>query len=427
MSPRRLQGGNPASTLAKVGVLRKRVLGSLGACALACGFDASGVGGSGQLGDTTSESVDATTAGNDDAVSDPAGDAASNAETPDSGPDDATDSIGTTGGSGCGDWWHPAWTRRRAVTIQEQAIDKALPAVPALVLLNPDRIDYGATQVGGNDLRFVTEAGTVLPHEIETWVQDEISYVWLQLPEVAAQGDPQPRITMYYGNAAAANEATPHAVWDSGFVSVHHLKDTADSTNNGHHAISSTPPTAAAGWVGGAQRFDGVDDQLTLMGEPAYDFTTTLTVEAWIRVESFDLYYQAIVTKGDDAWRLHREDYTDFIGFGTDTAATNDNFPGMTSVNDGEWHYVVAVLGMEDKRLYVDGAPDGNVPYTGPLRVTDHDVMIGENQQTPVRFFDGDIDEVRISSVARGRGWIGVQYRSMNDELLAYGGEETCP
>lgn len=411
-----------------MGVLRKGALGSLSAFALACGFDTSGQGGSGQLGETTSMPTDATSGDAPTSLTDPAGDdAASNADAPESaGPEDSG-AVDTTGGVTCPDWWHPSWTRRRAITIQEQVIDKALPAVPALVLLDTTRIDYGATQVGGNDLRFVSEAGTVLPHEIETWAPGQLSYVWLQLPEVAAQGEPQPRVTMYYGNPAAANEGTPQAVWEPGFVSVHHLKGTEDSTANGHHGASATPPLAVSGWVGGAQSFDGVDDQITLMGEPAYDFTTTLTVEAWIRVEMFDRYYQAIVTKGDDSWRLHREEYQPVVGFGTDTASTNDNMPGLTAVDDGEWHYVVAVLGLEDKRLYVDGVPDSNMPYVGPLRVTDYEVMIGENQQSPGRFFHGDIDEVRISSVARGRAWIGVQYHSMNDELLAYAPEETCP
>jgi hypothetical protein len=420
-----------------VGLLRNAArgnaaLGWSSALVLACGFDPSGVGGSGQIGDTTTVPSDSTWADVDDSVSasDPAGDdAASNtAGTDSAGPEDGVDSLDSTGGPVCDDWWKSAWTRRREVVVQEQPIEQAIPDVPALVLLNPDRIEYGATQIGGNDLRFVTDTNVVLPHEVETWSQDQVSYVWLRLPEVAAQGSPQPKIWMYYGNPGAANEAMPQQVWDAGFVSVHHLRGHDDSTVNGHDGASGTPPVAVPGWIGGAQRFDGVDDQLTLMGESAYDFTDALTVEAWIRVESFDLYYQAIVTKGDDAWRLHREATSSVIGFGTDTDTTaDDNFPGVTPVNDGEWHYVVAVLGSDEKRLFVDGVSDGTMPYVSSLRLTDHDVMIGENQQNVGRFFDGDIDEVRISSVSRGRGWIGVQHTSMNDELLEYGPEETCP
>jgi hypothetical protein len=417
-----------------VGLVRTDVLGSLGACALACGFDASGIGSSGDLADTSSASGMATLEhGGDDAmdasgIDDGALDTNDDAPGTEGGPTEGSGADETVGGNICGDWWNPAWTRRREVILGDTGVEAALMDVPVLVLLEPRDIDYAATQIGGTDLRFVDSAGQVLDHEIESWTPDDASFVWLRVPVLSPMDQPQPRIEMYYGNASAADEKTPQDAWEPGFVSVHHMSSWLDATANGHHGESATPPSAGEGWIAGGGGFDGYDDYLKLVGESSYDLADAVTIEAWIRVANFDSWYDAIVTKGDDAWRLHREGYTDFVGFGTDTATTdNDNLAGMISVNDGQWHYVVAVFGGGEKRLYVDGVPDTSVAYVGPLKLSDHDVLFGENQQSMYRFFEGDMDEVRISSVARGRPWIHVQTLSMNNELLDYGSEETCP
>ena len=411
------------------------MLGAFGAAILACGFDTSGIGSSGDVADsgTTSGmpgSEDGDAAGTQPSDSDDGEIDSDDDDSAEADDDPSADSGAdeTTGGEICVDWWNPAWTRRREVMLGQTDLASALMDVPVLVRLAADRIDYTATQIGGTDLRFVDTSGKALEYEIETWDPEDDSYVWLRVPVVAPMGEAQARIVMYYGNPAAPDDDTPQDVWEPGFVSVHHMRALMDATANAHHGESPTPPSAVEGWIGGAGGFDGYDDHVKLTGEPAYDLQDAITIEAWIRVESFDVWYQAIVTKGDDSWRLHREAYTDDVGFGTNVlAGYNDNLAGMVSVNDGQWHYVVAVFGAGEKQIFVDGVLDNSVKYAGPLRLSDYDVLIGENQQNQYRFFEGDIDEVRISSVARSRGWIALQARSMNDELLDLGPEETCP
>ncbi len=52
-----------------------------------------------------------------------------------------------------------------------------------------------------------------------------------------------------------------------------------------------------------------LDDFVSIPNESQFDITGSITVSAWIRVESFTKSWQAIVTKGDRAWRLHRARY----------------------------------------------------------------------------------------------------------------------
>jgi biopolymer transport protein ExbB len=232
-------------------------------------------------------------------------------------------------------------------------------------------------------------------------------------------------VDMYYGNPDAPPTSDGPATWATDYVSVHHLHGLTDATGSGHDASSQLPPTNTTGLVAGAQYFDGNDDFLTLAGEGDYDFATELTAEAWIRVEAFDVDWQAIVNKGDDAWRLQRALNTSAINFGSDPP--NHNLNGTAPVDDGQWHHVAIVYGAGIKRIYVDGTQDVEAPLAGPLTDTDADVTLGSNVDAGGRNFFGAIDEVRISSVARSRDYFEWQRASVGlPGVVAVGAEQSC-
>lgn len=422
-----------------MGTVPHRLCPALALVLVGCQFDASGVGGddgglgegtvsatdptmpgtsSGGPGTTTGAMTDATTGTTTEP--DPTG-ADTIGPIPDLGPSDTTDvDDTTTGGAPCAeDWWDPQWTRRRTVQIDGDGLIGASDMV-VLLRLDPSRIDYAQAKADGADLR-VLDGNTELPLEIERWSPSEVSTVWVRLPALAAAGT---TVTMYYGNPAAASASDGPATWPDDYVSVHHLQDFADATGAGHDAASPTPPSAIDGLLAGAHAFDGVDDGLVLAGESAYDFTTALSVEAWIRVTAFDATWQAMVTKGDDAWRMQRYLDSAFVSFGSDP--NDDNLDGDDPVDDGVFHHVAIVYGAGVKRVYVDGVQDDEGALAGPIATTNADVSIGDNVQVDGREFSGIIDEVRISSVARDPGYFAWQFASMQDGLATFGAEQSC-
>ena len=151
---------------------------------------------------------------------------------------------------------------------------------------------------------------------------------------------------------------------------------------------------------GYALDFDGTDDFVSLPNESSFDFTTAMTVEAWIKVGVFDKGWQAIVTKGDAAWRLHRYNTSDNISFGTG-GLSNTDLQGTTNVNDGQWHHVACVFDGSTKILYVDGKLDASIAVTGTIATSNAAVYFGENSEATSRHFNGSIDEVRIWDDAR--------------------------
>ncbi|MCX6924287.1 MAG: LamG domain-containing protein, partial [Verrucomicrobia bacterium] len=123
------------------------------------------------------------------------------------------------------------------------------------------------------------------------------------------------------------------------------------------------------------------------------------SIACWIKVAAFDKSWQAIVTKGDSSWRVHRGGGSDHIGFGT-SGLSNQDLEGSKNVNDGQWHFVVALYDGSTKAIYVDGALDVAVSVTGTLAQNAYPVLIGENAQATGRFFNGNIDEVVLYNKA---------------------------
>jgi hypothetical protein len=166
--------------------------------------------------------------------------------------------------------------------------------------------------------------------------------------------------------------------------------------------------------------FDGSEDYVALGSEGSFDFADQMTIEAWLNVDSFPYDWTAIVTKGDNAWKLHAQD-NGKIYFSVDggNAAIS-----TYSVEGIGWVHVAGVAVGTNLYLYLNGKLDNTASYDGSFDVGNHAVYIGENAQSTGRYFDGLMDEVRIWSDDRSVNEIRQNmYRELNgdeDGLVAY-------
>jgi biopolymer transport protein ExbB len=320
------------------------------------------------------------------------------------------------------DWWNASWSHRRLITIDTTKLDTKLAgypltSFPVLVKLTPATIDYSAVKSDGSDLRFVLPGQTTpLSYDLDTFASGGTSLVWVRIPSLTTAAT-QP-LFVYHGNPTATATTSGADVFGDSNISVHHLgADYSDATGHPHTGTpAGNPMTISDSPLGGARHFNGTTDYVTLPNEGDYDFfvaPSRLTVSAWIRVTAFNLQFQAIVTKGDTSWRLQRDDTSDHLEFGTTSGTNNDNEVGKTNVNNNQWHQAAVVCDGLKKLLYVDGAQDATGNYNLELDQNNELVAIGHNSQGSTgsgRFWDGDIDEVRISSIARAPAWIGAEY-----------------
>jgi len=173
-----------------------------------------------------------------------------------------------------------------------------------------------------------------------------------------------------------------------------------DFSGNGHSGTLYNGPTwrPSVGQINGALEFDGADDYVEVRNESNFDITSRITVAAWIKVNAFTMSFQAIVTKGDRAWRIQRYASTNYIEFACTGLSHNSygNVIGDISVNDGQWYHVAGVYNGSAIYLYVDGTLNASAASSGTINTNDYKVMLGENAQQRNRYWNGLIDDVRI-------------------------------
>lgn len=203
---------------------------------------------------------------------------------------------------------------------------------------------------------------------------------------------------------ALAWASTPSSV-SSGLIAQWLLDETGgttavDSSGNGHDGTYTNGVTLGnsgpyLGPGANAAGFDGFNDYVAIPNESAFDITNEITVSAWIKVDQFDATWQAIIAKGDSAWRFSRYANSDTLHFACSGLST-DQVNGSISVNDGRWHHIAGVYTGSSLRLYVDGQLDTSVSSSGTISTNNYDVAIGLNGQVSGREFDGDIYDVRV-------------------------------
>jgi len=349
-------------------------------------------------------------------------------------------------------WWGTGSNHRRKLTLGSAApLNNDVNNAPILIRLDDAaNIDFDKISPGGADIRFTDAASNELKYEIENWDDaNQVGEIWVNVPVVLASSDTS--IFMYYDNPLASYDQLPadeSAVWDSSFIVVHHLNETdidggfddiKDSTANGNDGTTSglDPSDRVGAAVAGGFRFndDDFDNSIRLGNNDTFDPTASFTIEAWLKP------YSAPVASSHYTFFSRRApntpgSFSAAVGSwaGTDTVLTvatyTDSWNSSYSTGElpiNEWSYVAVVYGDSSTiDFYIDGAFDSSDTYTKPTSTTGLQQLIGIAQLTdPLFDFQGEIDELRISTGDRTADWIKLQNLSMSDTLVTFECEET--
>ena len=124
-----------------------------------------------------------------------------------------------------------------------------------------------------------------------------------------------------------------------------------------------------------------------------------LTVELWVRTSATS--YAQVFTAGFINCFLAVQNNGNGFDFGIGDGSNWEILtvqPGAGLVNDGQWHYVAATYDGEAMRLYLDGTAIGEMPASTTL-ASPGDYKVGGRPANT--FLEGDMDEVRLSDIAR--------------------------
>lgn len=292
--------------------------------------------------------------------------------------------------------------------------------LPQLLRLTWDEADilFKGCNENGDDFRIIdTGTTTALEYHIKTWDKvNKIIEIWFASP-LNING--VLRVYEIYGknhSAPSLSSITLFADWHSRYAMTElvsksknngSLGDTAANEATWQGNTNSRRGTGATGIRGvssKALRMDGAGDYLDVPIESNFDYKSCAAVFCRFRVDSFTNSWQALITKGDNEWRLHRNNANDAIAFTcsglTTTIAIND-----TAVDDGEWHSALGLYNGVTIAIYIDGDLNGassELASTGNIAVAADAVKIGRNKDVTNRDWDGDIEDARIVGAVTG-------------------------
>jgi len=328
----------------------------------------------------------------------------------------------------------PDYQYRKSLVVDNTKIQSSEVDFPVLVELSSSNFDFSHAKSDGTDIRFTLSDGTTLlkfERELHDSGSEEAVY-WVKIPAVSSSVDTT--IYIYYGYPSASDGEDAVNVWDSDFEAVSHFTDLTtlyvkDSTVNNHtlKKWSFNRPLEASGLIDKAQSFTGVEDYIRFQDDADFELQY-LTIEFWAQTNDYNDSNNGGVTKGSVFGAVG--DYSYSLNFDNDVATgsvtdATTAYSTSTSIDDNNKHKWTLTFDGSNVRLYKDNALVDTTAFSGSISYskTFEQLLVG-GRVTPIYSFDGLIDEVRISKVARSTSWISASFYSENDTLLAYGAEE---
>lgn len=191
--------------------------------------------------------------------------------------------------------------------------------------------------------------------------------------------------------------------------------DSSSNANNENPVrtgvTTTTPYSTSQGNFSKALVFDGSNDVLPIPDAATLDFdaTTDFTVEAWVKTTS---------TSAGDIVSKRTNDASDgyalkFVANGTVSGVVDGALGSVTvttvvTINDGKWHHVALAVDRNGSgdivgaKIYIDGVERATGAQAGADTLANAAKLgIGGNSNIPGNYFNGWIDEVRISNTLR--------------------------
>jgi arylsulfatase A-like enzyme len=316
---------------------------------------------------------------------------------------------------------YPGWRHSGTLHILTTEAGADLPAstvlegFPLLVRLNRDFFDFRQAKARGEDIRFATASGRTLPCQVTEWDPAQgTASIWVQLPMI--RGQEQRELRLYWGNPNAGADATPVFDASNGYLSVWHLgDDVRDET--GTLEMRDEGTTIVPGLIGRARHFAG--GQGITGGENILNYPTgnaPHSTEAWVRLERANTTLFGWGNEGGGRGSKVRMQVRSPAHLHIDSDFCDVNGDGRLPF--GEWIHILHTYDGREGRIYINGHPDGvatrHLDIKSPARLW----IGGWYGQYD---FVGDIDEARISLVARSADWARMEYESQKPFQSAVG------
>jgi len=188
----------------------------------------------------------------------------------------------------------------------------------------------------------------------------------------------------------------------TGLVAAYYFDDgsgttVADGSGNAMNG-TVTGATWVAGHSGSALSFNGTNNWVTIADANFLDFTTGMTIEAWVNPKSLT-GWQAVVMKeraGGLAYALYSSDDTNKPPAGyVNVGGSDRSAGGAATIPLNAWTHLATTYDGTSLRIYVNGTLVTTTAVAGSIVTSTGVLRVGGNSVWG-EYFNGLIDDVRL-------------------------------
>jgi len=339
--------------------------------------------------------------------------------------------------------WLGIWAKRIAITIDHTKVDADLVDFPVCIHLaaaagiSSDDVsavfDELTSDANRKKIAVTTSDGSSECYvEIEKWdTTNEQAFLHVKVPSVSSSADTT--LYIYYDSTQSdntsyvgdTNSAVAQNVWDGNFAAVWHFATVPsagavyDSTVNVNHGSPSSGWDASrliSGKCGGAYNTTS-NKYISVPNKTCLRIRDNITAEAvFYHISSTN--WQALFNKGYAipygmkgnpriCWRIN----------------ASSDIPIGSNYTYGEWHSFSGTYASSAglMRLLVDGVFGGSHANSGLIDNNTYGITICSD--SVYWYFNGYIDELRISNVVRSDAWMAATHHTLFDTLLTFATE----
>jgi hypothetical protein len=299
----------------------------------------------------------------------------------------------------------------------------AVSDFPLLLRFNSNNFNFAQAQGDGRDIRFTDATDTPLSYEIEQW--DSVNgqaAVWVRIPAIT--GNARQEIKMYWGKSGVGSQSSGPSVFNSsnGYCSVMHLNgNVLDSTGSTSPTNGGATPTTS---VIGGSAMNLASGDITAANITHFPVGTnpTSSGQVWVRARSIRNWSMPLAwgnknAYGWNTWQMQ-------IGFWGSpvvlpsplTCRGPAVLSGTTALAAQQWYHLAYTNSGGTARLYVNGVLDGTASGSSLTITSPQALSLG------MAGGDADVDEARVSSVARSADWVKLEYENQKPVQTLVGG-----
>jgi len=328
-------------------------------------------------------------------------------------------------------WWNSSWEYKKEITISSAQIRNTLTNFPVLVYRASDSDLAANASNDGYDIAFVDSTETVqYKHEIELFDGDT-GELWAWVNVTTLSADVDTTMYMYYGEPGASDQQDITGTWNSDYIMVQHMNGTGniiDSTIFDNDGTEQGTSDEVTGKIGKAREFSNDYFTIASANNSSLDFKgeANFTIEAWIYPDTIGEDDGIVARWGASGNRQYlleirtENDYGKLIVAGSNELVQTANDEIVT----GTWQYLVGVADWDTLYMYHNTTTATGDTYTEIADIGERVVEIGT--VGGANYFDGNIDEIRISNITRNASWLETCYNNVENKttFCSFGVEE---